>query len=783
MKLSLCMIAKNELNNLKRLKPLVENYVDEWIVVFPPKDKAISWAKKNGIKAIVQDCTVGIEENIIKEMSQWGLDVPSDYRIFKFAEARNLSFQNATGDYILWLDADDEPIGMDNLKKFIERTTKAEVFDVLYDYSKDSEGNSVSDHIRERIVKNDKRFSWKGAELGLIHETIVPDNGFNPGRLYIEPEIFRVEHHSDHADQSSIRNHIALLYEYLVTNGKDARTTYYLGTEFFNRKMWDYCIAIMQEYVKVGGWDEERYRAYIRMAEAYHQLEDKESSRNAYLAAVKELPNYPDAYLGLGESYYTSGEYAKSIEFTMTGLNKPIPKTKSAIDITKYTFRPCVYVALCSLQIGKPGEAYTWFRRAVKQNPKHPWVNQYKDLFNDAKDLDDYVKSFTKLGQLTNKLYPKSLSKLADAIPEELQDQEILLDFKRRFTKPKVWSDKSIVYFCSQAFEEWGPDSLKTGTGGSEEAVIHLTKRWAEMGYEVTVYNNCPKEEVRDGVTWLRYEKFNPRDVFNILISWRNNPYLEPKIANKKFIDIHDVPNVAYFPADSLEDVSVMAKSQYHRSLFPHLKDENFIQIPNGILTKRFDQVVEKKKNSIVWTSSYDRGLEYLLEMWADIKAEVPDATLDIYYGFNLFDQSAWGKTDEGKKWKAKMLRLFNQDGVTEHGRVNSEDIADAYLKADIWAYPTDFPEIDCITATKAMAAKCVPVTTDYAVMAERNQGVMINGNIKEEATKEEFKMELINVMKDEAHKEKIRNKLNVSKFDWDIVAQEWAKYFDDISE
>jgi glycosyltransferase involved in cell wall biosynthesis len=779
MKLSLSMIVKDGLEDLKRLKPLVENHIDEWVVVLPPKDKAIKWAKENGLKVIVKDCTFGIEKPLLDEMLDWGLSVPTDYRIFNFAQARNLAFNSASGDYILWLDADDEPVGLDKLRKLIENTPQADVFDALYDYSRDEQGNQISNHIRERVIKNNGRFEWLGAELGIIHETIVPKNGFAPIRLNVDKEYFYVKHLSQKADQSSIRNHIALLYEYLKTHGKDPRTTYYLGTEYFNRKMWDFCVTIMQEYIKVGGWDEERYRAYLRMAEAYHQIEDYKSSRNAYLSAINELPHYPDAYLGLGESYYSQETWDKAIEFMLTGLQKEIPNTKSAIDITRYTFRPSVFLALSYLQLGKMDEAFKWFSRATKINPKHPYIKQYKELFMEAKDLDEYVRSFIKLGQISQRLYPKTLNKLAESIPEEIQDQELLLDFKRRYTKPKVWPNNSIVYFCSQAFEEWGPDSLQTGTGGSEEAVIHLTKRWAAMGYDVTVFNNCPEEKTVDGVKWVRWEKFNPRDIFNILISWRNNPYLEPKVANKKFIDFHDVPERKdIFTEESLRGVNIMVKSQYHKSLFSHfINKDNFVNIPNGIETHSFVNP-QKTKNNLVWTSSYDRGLEYLLEMWADIKKEVPDATLDVYYGFNLYDKSPFGQTEQGKAWKKRMLRLLAQDGVHEHGRVNSATIAEAYKKAEIWAYPTDFPEIDCITATKAMAAGCVPITTDYAVMKERNQGIMIDGNIHETATYEEFKQELINTLKDDNHKEKIRSKLTVDNYDWDSVAKQWERYF-----
>ncbi len=73
----------------------------------------------------------------------------------------------------------------------------------------------------------------------------------------------------------------------------------------------------------------------------------------------------------------------------------------------------------------------------------------------------------------------------------------------------------------------------------------------------------------------------------------------------------------------------------------------------------------------------------------------------------------------------------MSQLGVEERGRISHSEIAQLYREANIFAYPAEFAEIDCISLSKAMAAGAIPVTTDFAAMGEKSQhgGVFIHSN------------------------------------------------------
>lgn len=128
-----------------------------------------------------------------------------------------------------------------------------------------------------------------------------------------------------------------------------------------------------------------------------------------------------------------------------------------------------------------------------------------------------------------------------------------------------------------------------------------------------------------------------------------------------------------------------------------------------------------KKKFSAGYFSSYDRGLECLLHLWPDIRKEVPEATLDIYYGWNTFDKM-FAQDPNGMKWKWGVIKLLNElkgQGVTEHGRVSHKELAKAMKEISAWLYPTQFTEINCITALKTAEAEMHQVHTGVAALME----------------------------------------------------------------
>jgi len=139
----------------------------------------------------------------------------------------------------------------------------------------------------------------------------------------------------------------------------------------------------------------------------------------------------------------------------------------------------------------------------------------------------------------------------------------------------------------------------------------------------------------------------------------------------------------------------------------------------------------KKESGYVIYASSPDRGLKNLIEWWPEIRHKYPRATLHVFYGFNQVY-----KRREKEIPALAELREFIESAVQKdssiiwHGNVGQDVLHDEFSKAVVWAYPTEFNEISCITAMKAQAMGAIPVCSAFAALNETVQyGVKIGSS------------------------------------------------------
>jgi hypothetical protein len=262
------------------------------------------------------------------------------------------------------------------------------------------------------------------------------------------------------------------------------------------------------------------------------------------------------------------------------------------------------------------------------------------------------------------------------------------------------------------------------------------------------------------------------------LIIWRAPWELDYKWkANKVYLDLHDVPNPMEFTPERLKNVDkIFVKSKFHRNLIPHVPDEKIKIISNGVDKSMFIWGrLKRDKYKFIYSSSYDRGLEWILKYgWKIIKKELPKATLDIYYGWNLFDV-VHSNNPERMAWKKEMVKLMKQPGVKEHGRVGQQKLIKEKFRSSIHYYPTDFEEIDCISVRESALAGCVPMMSNYAALKEKPYGIKISGDIRAEEFHKKFARQAIKMIKTgEIDNYREKGIKLAKKETWKEIAKQW---------
>ncbi|ABO49918.1 glycosyl transferase, family 2 [Desulforamulus reducens MI-1] len=151
--ITLCMIVKNEEHNLARCLNSVKDSVDEMIIV------------DTGSK----DTTVDIAK-------QFDAKVYSYHWDDDFAAARNFSISKAIGDWILYLDADEE-LETNCCQRLKALANKPGIDGYFFQINNLSDSNDTIRHINVRMFKNKPEHRFEGR----LHEQIMNSITSNGG--------------------------------------------------------------------------------------------------------------------------------------------------------------------------------------------------------------------------------------------------------------------------------------------------------------------------------------------------------------------------------------------------------------------------------------------------------------------------------------------------------------------------------------------------------------------------------------------------------------------------
>src|ERR1035438_4153900 len=180
---SLCLICKDEEENLAQCLSSVRGHVDEIIVCDTGStDKTREVAIGFGASVCQFDRSNHPEAFYIDDEEtcrQFSAPAPysGQWTLGDFAAARNESFKRATSDYVVWMDADDVLEQPEKIREVVAdmETRGIGIGFCAYNYAQDHKGNVSYRQWRERFFRRGDA-TW----VGPVHEVLIPSTKLPP---------------------------------------------------------------------------------------------------------------------------------------------------------------------------------------------------------------------------------------------------------------------------------------------------------------------------------------------------------------------------------------------------------------------------------------------------------------------------------------------------------------------------------------------------------------------------------------------------------------------------
>jgi len=367
---------------------------------------------------------------------------------------------------------------------------------------------------------------------------------------------------------------------------------------------------------------------------------------------------------------------------------------------------------------------------ASKQYFKQAFCAGYTEAVSYLIGAANFTSNFTDIASFLNTYVDRNSYEIERQSYEYVKTQEE--HFNITYNNQKTY----VFYVKPDAGHQWDPLHTDVGVGGSEIAVINLSRELANLGQKVFVFNNCKQPGTYNNVVWDNIENF---DVFeknthiDILIVSRLPEFRFIQPNAKVYFWAHDLnyyeritpSNWQYFD-------KFLVLSRYHYRFFsnayPWIPKENFEILPNGVDLKRFESTVCRNNKKLIYSSNPDRGLVILFDIFEELHKWDPELELHVfgYYPDNVRKHPTY--------WR-------ELPGVIYRGYHNQEDLAKEYLSSKLWLYPCTWLETYCITALEAQAAGTPAVVSDWGPLRDRvgNAGIVIEGFEKNLIHKNKF--------------------------------------------
>ncbi len=346
MKLSVCMIVKDEAKILARCLESVKNAADEIVIV--------DTGSTDGTADVARRYTDRIFS------FPWTDD---------FAAARNFSFEKATGDYLMWLDADDV-IAAEMLPRL--QALKTRICDENADMVVCKYVNGGCVYFRERIMRRARGFRWEGR----VHECVSP-------RGKVISDDFSVTHLGSDKPRGARNLHI--YQKWRAEEALGGRDLFYYGRELYYNRLYTEAEAVLSEMLAGEGWYVNKIEACKVLAACREAMGNREKALAAlFLSFTYGAPRGGVCH-EIGRMFRESGRHREAVFWYETALSRPDYSAEGDFDdVEARTLYPLLGLVCSYWALGQKDEALVCHKRAAAMAPEHPAVLHNEKFFRNA---------------------------------------------------------------------------------------------------------------------------------------------------------------------------------------------------------------------------------------------------------------------------------------------------------------------------------------------------------------------------------------------------------------
>jgi glycosyltransferase involved in cell wall biosynthesis len=351
--LSLCMIVKDEEEMLPGCLEAAAAGVDEIVVVDTgSSDRTVEIAESFGAKVV---------------HFPWN---------GSFADARNVSIEHATGDWIVYLDADEhlDDGSAERMRALLGKTWREAFYLVERNLTGGDDSGESVDHLALRMWRNRPQYRFEGR----IHEQKTASMPNFLAERFEQTDV-QIIHYgylaSRHQSREKSKRNVGLLEQQVAERGLTAFDAFNLGSEYMILgdvvRARDYLERSWELLTEEPLWPREAYAPMLvsRLATARRSDGDRDAVREVVEHGLKHYPDHTDLVFTLALCAVDERDWAAAEVHARRCLELGDAPPAYSGTVGSGTYLALSLVGQLLEAQGRPLEAEEYYHRALAEHP------------------------------------------------------------------------------------------------------------------------------------------------------------------------------------------------------------------------------------------------------------------------------------------------------------------------------------------------------------------------------------------------------------------------------